>query len=146
VCYFPQNINSDDKYDAIWFAGCNQLHAIFRNPDDSIHKIKEVLKDNGFIVFTETPNFVKKYCAEKYNLTVPITSLGANSIKLTGETDMINDLVALCQLNFEEIIINNHMVYTIKTHGGKRYKKLRKSRKLRKLRKLRKSRKLRKRL
>ena len=34
ACSFPQDINSDDKYDAIWFAGCNRLHAIFKNPDD----------------------------------------------------------------------------------------------------------------
>jgi hypothetical protein len=116
-CNFPGGMGTrvDAKYDAIWFAGCNLLEQIFYNPLISIEVIKKVLKDDGFIVFTETKQFVDRYVMNKYHLTVPITSLGQHSTINKANTHQINNIIELCQQNFEETIINNHMVYKIKT-------------------------------
>ena len=114
-CTFPDDMGErvNDKYNAIWFAGCNRLDWIFKNPQVSIQVIKKVLKDNGFIVFTETERFVEKYMTNKYHLTVSITSLGKNTTN--AQEHQLNNIIELCQQNFEETIINNHMVYKIKT-------------------------------
>ena len=46
-----------NKYDFIWFAGCNFIQSIFKS--NAIEKIKDILKPNGHILFTES-EYIKK--------------------------------------------------------------------------------------
>lgn len=113
ILSFPNTINLHDKYDAIWFAGCNLLSSIFSNVTESLLAITSTLKNTGFVVFTENENYVRDY-KDSHNLTLPITALGqhTNTISTPQKVDLI---IALFKNSFEETIINDHIVYKIKT-------------------------------
>jgi len=144
-CSFPNDINSDDKYNAIWFAGCNLSNWIFSKPETSIEKIKQVLKSDGIIVFTENKTYVNRYNGVN-NLTLPIESLSlrAKDVYPPPPDELLDRIHLLFNDNFKQIIMDNHLLYTIKIQGGRKYRRLRKSKKYRQLRKSKKYRQLKK--
>ena len=51
---FPNCPNNErDKYDFIWFAGCNFIQDMFKTIN-SVEKVMSILQPNGYIIFTES--------------------------------------------------------------------------------------------
>ena len=122
-CNFPENINSYDKYDVIWFAGCNMSHWLFRNPKASIDKIHQVLYHGGFIVFTESKIYVNEFGGVN-NLTLPIEFLGEKTKFFEKDKVKLVDAINM-EFNkyFEHFIVNNHLIYKFKIRNGRNPKK-----------------------
>ena len=124
ACRFPEGI-LDDNYNAIWFAGCNMSHWIFKDPEISIGKIKQILNPDGFITFTENSGYVGVYNGEN-NLTLSLNTLGLRSVQIEPDKiELITKINDLFDKNFEPIVVDNHLLFKIKMSG----KKVRKHRK-----------------
>jgi hypothetical protein len=140
-CTFPENIDNDNKYDAIWFAGCNMSHWIFNKPHLSIDKINRVLNHNGFITFTETKGYVANYKGEN-NLTLPLHTLGLKSLEIEpNKIKLIDQINELFETNFEPIVIDNHLLFKIKMQMGEKIRKHKRSRNFKKAKKRKSKRK-----
>lgn len=124
-CNFPENIDSNNKCDVIWFAGCNMSHWIFRSPKASIVKINQVLYPDGFIVFTETRRYVDGFGGVN-NLTLPIEFLGVKSKFFEPDrSELVDTINVAFNKYFEQFIVNNHLLYKFKIRIGEnpRHKK-----------------------
>ena len=125
--YQEEIFNFGEKtYDIIWFAGCNMLNWLFdtNNVQSIIQQIKYILRPNGKIIFTESPNYVKVYSAKPYNkyLTVPIENLGTHSNKINGfdNSDILQEWNSNFLLNYSPTTNPEYQYYTIlDTKGGK---------------------------
>lgn len=80
---FPQDLVEFENFyfDFIWFAGCNLLFWIFDEEKlpETLERLREKLKDNGIIFFTEGPKYIKKTSGRKVendqNLTINIGNM-----------------------------------------------------------------------
>jgi hypothetical protein len=123
---FPFCPNNDIKYDFIWFAGCNLIQSLFNSENKLvvIEKIKNILKPNRYVVFTEVENYVKRYKPIDYSLTVTIEMINIHSQShefLNPETSAF--VIEYFRKNFLQINLDNHIVYQMKTVGGNYFKK-----------------------
>ena len=133
---FPNCPNGDIKYDFIWFAGCNLIQNLFNNENKLVvlEKIRNSLKLNGYVVFTEVENYVKRYKPIDYSLTVSIEMINIHSqLAGTFNPKISAFVIEYFRNNFQQINLDNHIVYQIITEGGN-LKKNRKSIKNRKSR------------
>jgi len=118
-CSFPENIDSNDKYDVIWFAGCNMSHWLFRNTKASIDKINHVLYTGGFIVFTESRIYVDGFGGVN-NLTLPIEFLGEKTKFFERDkVELVDTINVAFNKYFEHFIVNNHLIYKFKIRVGR---------------------------
>ena len=98
-------IKDTDKYKVIWFCGCNDLSVLLQN-NESIDITKNILKDDGIIIFTENENLLSFLDAEEEYYPLLSISKYDNESYITNYNKYlrIED-----QLNNEQIkrVINN---------------------------------------
>jgi hypothetical protein len=124
--HFPFCPVSDDKYDFIWFAGCNLIQSIFKGRKEmiSLEKIRSILKPNGYVLFTESKKYVDTYKTFDNTLTVTLEILDQHSRGKYFYDRVNTDIIfKYFTENFVQKQINNHIVYQIKTVGGNYLKK-----------------------
>ena len=138
--FIDQNYNSksyqkeifnlcEKSYDLIWFSGCNILKWLFEmnNVQSIIQQTKYILRSNGKIIFTESPNYVKHYNANPNNkyLTVPIEYLGTHSNKFHEEdiSSVLQEWNMNFLLNYYPTTNPEYQYYTmLDTKGGRKNK------------------------
>jgi hypothetical protein len=126
---FPEfPIYFGQQYDFIWFAGCNLILNIFpvmTNDDklfnqklkSNIDKLKQILKPNGYLFFTEAPKLKMKYgLSPDQSLTVLIDFIN-NHEKVLGHRNEKHreKVVRIFKKNFIEVTLGNHSVYRMKS-------------------------------
>ena len=127
---FP--ISNDKVYDFIWFAGCNILSHLFLNFDLTTTKIKNILKEGGIILFTESKEYKMKYIKREPNtLTIPIAILLLHQDRLIDTNDAYElfkkNLLTFFNENFTMTLINDLFLYKCKEKSGlKKYLKYKK--------------------
>ena len=118
---FPNCPNGDIKYDFIWFAGCNLIQNVFngRNVLVALEKIRNSLKPNGYVVFTEVEGYVKRYKPIDYSLTVTIEMINIHS-QSDGffNPEISAFVIEYFRKIFVQINLDHHIVYQIIKEGG----------------------------
>ena len=150
MCTFPDDIDETQKYDAIWFAGCNIIDYLFFDRNKTFSLMDRILKPDGYIFFTENENFVRsvgvkgkrkgKGKTQVTNLTMYISRLLKHMVR--GEA--VNDWTdgKHVAMNADEFIedFKRHFIKNIDEYGYIKYykkrmeggkKRARKSRRLR---------------
>jgi hypothetical protein len=130
---FPHCIDEDDKYDFIWFAGCNLINSIFRRGSELIclEKLKNSIKPNGYFMFTETKCYVTTYSTLENSLTLPLEIIDQHTKKVSALYSFSNrDLIFdYFKRHFIKVQLGEHVVYQLAKEGGNRLKKSRKYKK-----------------
>ena len=120
---FPMDITVDDhSLDVIWFCGCNIITDILK--ENWKITLKEKLKANGKVIFTESRKFNRVVCHEYYipeggnGIYVDITCYGKPArLQLRGLPDITKQVIH----EFLEMFIqeqNGKFIYYIKGEEG----------------------------
>jgi hypothetical protein len=127
-CVFPDDLIflGKSNFDIIWFAGCNLITNIFSD-NHVFEKLNYLMEPNGFIVFTETANYVNRYGLDPYvGLTLPFSIIAQHTNRVRPNSiseNQYNDFLR----NYNEFFNDGFYYYNLKTSGGSPVRKRRKS-------------------
>lgn len=120
---YPDYFIADtDKYKVIWFCGCNNLSVLLQN-NESIDITKNILKDDGIIIFTENEKVLSFLNAEKEYYPLLSISKYDNESYITKYNkhsedplnhEQIKSVINNFYNNFNESNKNNFIYYTKK--------------------------------
>ena len=105
---FPEDINQNVTYDAIWFAGCNVLSWIFTNQTKVREAFENRLKRNGIIMFTEGSKYIEKFSDKEHKQYTPYMTIENYPLLANPSEESLEQSKQIIRDLFEKNINKDH--------------------------------------